>query len=109
MVPNETLLFAASWSFPQLSRDPLLVAISGKTSDFRSRSRTKFTPVWIGFASCGVVCDCVLADGASGTAPGSGCCATLTEHIRQQLAAIKRKYPIAGQLLLPITRFLFDI
>ncbi|MGC1421460.1 MAG: hypothetical protein WA815_03875 [Terracidiphilus sp.] len=94
---------AANLNFPQLLSGPLFVARSGKTNDFRSSSLTKPTPLANGLVACDAVCDWALAEGASGT-PDCSCCATLTSHAKQQLAAIKHRPRLENPRLIAITR-----
>src|SRR5580658_2633639 len=82
-VESETLLFAASLNFCQVLNGPVFVARSGKTTDLRCSSWKKARLLCSGLVACGVVCDCALADGASGGEPAWVCCATQTEPSKQ--------------------------
>ncbi|SRR5260370_23493241 len=80
MVETATLLLAASLNLSQGPRVPLVVARSGKTSDFRSSTRTSATPPWIGLFPLVVWGDCALLEGASGKAPDGSCWAAPERH-----------------------------
>src|SRR5580693_7970085 len=67
IVARDMLLFAASLNFCQTLNGPELVARFGKNTDFRCK---KDILLCSGFSACGAVCDCVVAEGASGGALG---------------------------------------
>src|SRR5580765_455537 len=86
MVETAMLLLAASVNLSQGLSFALVVAISGKTSDFRSSSCTSAMLFWIGLFPL-VVCggDCALLEGASGKAPGGFCWAAPPGHSPQAI------------------------
>lgn len=92
IVDSDTLLFAASLNFCQLLNGPTFVARSGKTTDFRCKSWKKAMPLCSGLFPCGVGCDCVLAEGAASGTPDWLCCATPTEHAKQQTATAETRH-----------------
>src|SRR5689334_14485353 len=81
MVETAMLLLAASLNLSQGLSFSFVVAISGKTSDFRSSSSTSAMLPWIGLFPL-VVCggDCALLEGASGKVPDGFCWAAPPGH-----------------------------